>query len=49
MKIGDLIRPKQEAHQYLIGVILELGYRDMLVAWNDGDVSWCYQAQMEVI
>ena len=49
MKIGDLVRPKSEAHHQLIGVILEFGYRDMLVAWNDGDISWCYQNIMEVL
>ena len=47
MQVGDLVRHKSE-HEHM-GIIVELGYRDMLVAWNDGDISWCYQSAMEVI
>ena len=49
MKVGDLIRPRDKKHHQHIGIILEFGFRDMLVAWNDGDISWCYQNNMEVI
>ena len=47
MKVGDLIRPIHHPNQ--IGVIIEIGYRDVLVAWNDGDLSWAYKMQLEVI
>ncbi len=47
MKVGDLVRHK-EHHRY-IGIIVELGYRDMLVAWHDGERSWAYQSQMELV
>ena len=47
MRVGDLVRHKSE-HEHM-GIIVELGYRDMLVAWNDGDISWCYQVQMEAL
>ena len=47
MKVGDLVRHKSY-HGYM-GIVVELGYRDMLVAWNDGGLSWTYQSQMEVL
>jgi len=47
MKVGDLVRHK-EHHKYL-GIVVELSFRDMLVAWYDGDLSWTYKSQMEVI
>ena len=47
MKVGDLVRHK-EHHKYL-GIVVELSYRDMLVAWYDGELSWTYKSQMEVI
>ena len=47
MEVGDLVRHISQ-YEYM-GIIVELGYRDILVAWNDGDISWCYKHQMEVI
>ena len=47
MKVGDLVRHKKQHDQ--MGIVVELGYRDLLVAWHDGDLSWTYQNQMEVI
>jgi len=47
MKVGDLVRHKTE-HKH-IGMIVELGFRDLLIAWNDGDLSWAYKMQLEVI
>ena len=47
MKVGDLVRHKSK-HEHM-GIIMELGHRDMLVHWHDGDLSWCYKSQMEVI
>ncbi len=47
MRIGDLVRHK-EHHGYM-GIVVELGFRDMLVAWHDGELSWTYKSQMEVI
>ena len=47
MKVGDLVMHRSY-HGY-IGIVVELGFRDMLVAWHDGDLSWTYQSQMEVI
>ncbi len=47
MQIGDLVRHKE--HHDHMGIIVELSYRDMLVAWYDGELSWAYKSQMEVI
>ena len=47
MRVGDLVRHK-EYHNY-VGIIMERGVRDILVAWHDGEVSWAYKFQMEVI
>jgi len=47
MKVGDLVRHK-EHHNYM-GIVVELGFRDMLVAWHDGELSWTYKSQMEII
>ena len=47
MKVGDLVRHKE--HQKYMGIVVELGFRDMLVAWHDGELSWTYKSQMEVI
>ena len=47
MKVGDLVRHK-EHHKYL-GIVVELSFRDMLVAWYDGELSWTYKSQMEAI
>jgi hypothetical protein len=47
MKVGDLVRHKTR-HEH-IGIVAELGFRDILVAWMDGDTSWAYKSQMEVI
>ena len=47
MKVGDLVRHKDH-HSYM-GIVVELGFRDMLVAWHDGELSWTYKSQMEVI
>ena len=47
MKVGDLVRHK-ELHHY-IGMVVELGFRDILIAWNDGELSWTYKSQMEVL
>ena len=47
MKVGDLVRHK-DYHKYM-GIVVELGYRDMLIAWHDGELSWTYQSQMEVL
>ena len=47
MKVGDLVRHK--THETQMGIVVELSYRDMLVAWYDGELSWTYKSQMEVI
>ena len=47
MKVGDLVRHKS-LHKH-VGIIVELGFRDLLIAWNDGDMSWSYKIQLEVL
>ena len=47
MKVGDLVRHK--THETYMGIVVELGFRDILVAWHDGEVSWTYRRFMEVI
>ena len=47
MKVGDLVRHKS-LHKH-VGIIVELGFRDLLIAWSDGDMSWAYKMQLEVI
>ena len=47
MKIGDLVRHKS-IHKH-VGIIVERGSRDLLIAWSDGDMSWAYKFQLEVI
>ena len=48
MKVGDLVRIQSEYHNYM-GIIMEHGIRDILVAWYNGEVSWVYKFQVEVI
>ena len=47
MKVGDLVRHKDFPDH--MGIIVETGFRDIHVAWMDGDKSWVYKRQMEVI
>ena len=47
MKTGDLVRHKK--HHDQMGIVVELGFRDILIHWHDGELSWTYKSQMEVI
>ena len=47
MRVGSLVRHKKY-HRY-IGIVMELDFRDILVAWHDGEVSWTYRRFMEVL
>ena len=47
MKVGDLVRHKK--HHGFMGIVMELGFRDILIAWNDGEIGWTYKNLMEVI
>ena len=47
MRIGDLVRHKTFSSH--LGIVVELGFRDILIAWHDGEISWAVKSQMEVI
>ncbi len=47
MKVGDLVRHKSY-HGHL-GIVVELGFRDILIHWHDGDICWAVKSQMEVV
>jgi hypothetical protein len=47
MEVGDLVRHKS-IHKH-VGIIVKMVRRDLLIAWSDGDMSWAYKFQLEVI
>lgn len=52
MKVGDLVRAKIEKrwfYQEQIGIIQQIGRNDLLISWPDGQATWCFRDNMEVI
>lgn len=47
MEIGDLV--KHKTHEGHMGIVIKQTNREIFVAWHDGEVSWAYKSQMEVI
>lgn len=47
MRIGDLVGHK--TYKEYMGIIMELRFHEILVHWHDGEVSWTYTREMEVI
>ncbi len=46
MKVGDLVRHVEIKEA--VGIITNVGYREIKVLWNDGDHSWIVSQRMEV-
>ncbi len=47
MTVGDLVRHRR-SESGMIGIVLKEGHNKLLVAWNDGRISWCIRSMVEV-
>ena len=48
MKVGDLVRHRR-SESGMLGVVVREGDSKLLVAWNDGRISWCVYSVVEAI
>ena len=53
MKVGDLIRCREDTNTQYFGVIVDIDSSSKMemfhVLWNDGDLSWVGAWKMEVL
>ena len=47
MQVGDLVRHRR-SESGMLGVLVRKGDSKLLVAWNDGRISWCIRSMVEV-
>ena len=48
MKVGDLVRHRR-SESGMLGVVVREGDSKLLVAWNDGRISWCVYSMVEAV
>ncbi len=48
MQVGDLIRTISQ-YNLSYGIILQADGKQVQCLWGDGDVSWCYTWQLDVM
>ena len=48
MKVGELVRHRR-SESGMLGVVVREGNSKLLVAWNDGRISWCVYSMVEEV
>ena len=48
MTVGDLVRHRR-SESGMLGVVVREGDSKLLIAWNDGRISWCVRSMVEEV
>ena len=48
MTVGELVRHRR-SESGMLGVVVRQGDSKLLVAWNDGRISWCVCSMVETV
>ena len=48
MQGGELVRHRR-SESGMLGVVVREGHSKLLVAWNDGRISWCVYSMVEAV
>ena len=48
MQVGELVRHRR-SESGMRGVVVREGNSKLLVAWNDGRISWCVYSMVEEV